>query len=103
MPDNERDIMGRDAARLLNEQIVGYAKELIVKVETRLKNVEGTTPEEWDQIKADLDRNIMAFSVAKEKKMLNEEQEGFLTKMESQLEYLDRVEKEREGAVPEAA
>jgi len=102
MPDNERDIMGRDAARLLGEQTIA-AEALVAKIEDKLVREEAITPEEWDQIKADLDRTIMALSGLKEMGMLIDRQKGLLTKLESQREHLDRLEEARKGAMPEAA
>ncbi|MFH2136119.1 MAG: hypothetical protein ABII19_00580 [Patescibacteria group bacterium] len=102
MPDNEREIMGREAVRLLNEQIIS-AKELITKVEERLGKEESTRPEEWEELKADLDRNIMALSGLEEMGMLIAEQKGLLTKLKAQQEQLDRLAEERKRAMPEAA
>lgn len=102
MPDNEREIMGREAVRLLNEQIFS-AKELIAKVEDRLRKEESTRPEEWEELKADLDRNIMAISGLEEMGMLIAEQKGLLTKLKAQQEQLGRLEEERKRAVPKAA
>ncbi len=102
MPDNEREIMGREAVRLLNEQITS-AKELITKVEGRLAREESTRPEEWEGLRKDLDRNIMALSGLEEMGMLIEEQKGLLTKLKAQQEQLGRVLEERERAMPEAA
>jgi len=102
MPDNEREIMGREAVRLLNEQIIS-AKELINKVEERLGREESTRPEEWEELGADLDRNIMALSGLEEMGMLIAEQKGLLTKLKAQQEQLDRLAEERKRAIPEAA
>ncbi|MBU1146278.1 hypothetical protein KKD80_01900 [Patescibacteria group bacterium] len=102
MPDSEREIMGREAVRLLNEQIIS-AKELITKVEERLGKEESTRPEEWEELKADLDRNIMALSGLEEMGMLIAEQKGLLTKLKAQQEQLDRLAEERKRAMPEAA
>lgn len=94
--------MGREAVRLLNEQIIS-AKELITKVEERLGKEESTRPEEWEELKADLDRNIMALSGLEEMGMLIAEQKGLLTKLKAQQEQLDRLAEERKRAMPEAA
>lgn len=102
MSENIREIAGREAVGLLSEQIAS-AEAVISKVETKLGNVEATTPEEWDQIKIDLDRNIIALEGVQEMGLLNEEQKGLLIKMESQRDYLKRLEEERKGALPEAA
>ena len=102
MPDNEREIMGREAVRLLNEQIIS-AKELINKVEERLGREESARPEEWEELGADLDRNIMALSGLEEMGMLIAEQKGLLTKLKAQQEQLDRLAEERKRAIPEAA
>ncbi len=102
MPDNERDIAGREAVRLLSEQITS-ARELIARVEEKLRNEESTTPEGWEQIKVDLDRNILALSGLEEMSMLADEQRGLLTKLKSQQEHLERLQEERKRAMPEAA
>lgn len=94
--------MGREAVRLLNEQIIS-AKELINKVEERLGREESTRPEEWEELEADLDRNIMALSGLEEMGMLIAEQKGLLTKLKAQQEQLDRLAEERKRAMPEAA
>lgn len=102
MPGSERYIADREALKLLGEQITS-AEALIAKVEGELKSEESVTPEEWDQIKVDLDRNIMALSGLGELGMLNDGQKGLLTKLESQRDHLQRIEEDRKGAMPKAA